>query len=430
MRYEEAMEFVTSLTKSGFNFGLGRTEELLKRLGSPHLGLKIVHVGGTNGKGSTTSMIASIIKAAGYRAGTFTSPHLHSYTERYRVNGVEITREKVAGLIAEMRCHLEAMVAEGFEHPTEFEVGTALALLYFSRELVDYLVLEVGLGGAIDATNVVTPVLSVITNISMDHMDYLGDTVQKIAREKAGVIKQGIPLVTAAAGEGLEIIRETCREKNSRLIQVGRDVTWNVSSISEEGQCFNVYGHRGTYSNLTIQLLGRHQLVNAAVAVAAAEILMEKDAAINEDALRKGLAAACWPGRFDIVSREPLVIIDGAHNYEGARCLRCALEEYFPGRRQVLVIGMLEDKDRARVTSELTPGSRAVVVTRPNSPRSGNWQEIAAEAGLYVDEVYLVEDVREAVKKALCLARPEDLVCITGSIYMIAEAREYLMDIK
>lgn len=427
MNFKEALEYLTNLTKFGFNFGLGRIEELLNRLDNPHRGLKIIHIGGTNGKGSTTAMLAAILQEAGYRVGTFTSPHLHSYTERYLINGVEIAEERMAELIWELRPHLEAMVAEGFEHPTEFEVCTALAFLYFSREKVDFLVLEVGLGGAIDSTNVVTPLLSVITNIAMDHMDYLGNTIEEIARVKAGIIKPGVPVVTAAAGEGLEVIEEVCRENNSRLTLVGRDVIWEHLSLSTAGQRFTIRGRRGVYENLLLPLLGRHQQVNAATAVAAVEILMDLGVALSVEAVRDGLAATRWPGRLEIMRREPLVIIDVAHNYDGARSLRRALEEYFPGRGLVLVIGMLGDKERARVAAELAAAARAVVVTKPNSPRAGNWQELAVEAGRYAPEVHVIENIEEAVKKALSLAGPEEMVCITGSFYMVAEAREILI---
>ncbi len=430
MNYSEAMMFLTNLTKFGINLGLCRIEELARRLGCPHRDLKIVHVGGTNGKGSTTAMLAAILQKAGYRAGTFTSPHLRSYTERFRINGAEIAGESVAEILSELRPHLEAMVKEGFEHPTEFEVSTALAFLYFFREKVDFLVLEVGLGGAVDSTNIVTPLVSVITNVAMDHMDYLGHTLKEIARVKAGVIKPGVPVVTAADGVGLQVIEEVSQKKHSRLIPVGRDVTWEHISLSEAGQCFSVRGRRQSYENLSLPLLGRHQQVNAATAVAAAEVLMETGSVISAGAVNEGLAAVRWPARLEMMRKEPPVVIDGAHNYDGARSLRRALEEHFPGRRLVLVIGMLADKERARVIAELAQAARAVVVTRPNSPRAGNWQELAAEAGRHAPFVYLVEDTGGAVNKALSLAGPDDLVCITGSLYMVAEAREHLLQLQ
>ncbi|TEB07331.1 Folylpolyglutamate synthase [Pelotomaculum schinkii] len=424
MKFHEAMEYVASLGKFGFNFGLERIEELLGRLDNPHRKLSIIHIGGTNGKGSTTAMLAAILQEAGYRVGTFTSPHLHSYTERFRINGVNIPEESIAALISELRPHLDAMVAEGFEHPTEFEVATAVAFLYFNREKIDYLVLEVGLGGAIDSTNVAMPLLSIITNVTMDHMDYLGHTIREIAGVKAGIIKPGVPVVTAAEGEGLDVIEAVSRENNCPLIRVGQDITWEHISLSPAAQRFTIRGRVRVYENLTLYLIGRHQQVNAATAVAAAEILTELGVSISPAAVRSGLAAARWPARLEIMRREPLVIIDGAHNFAGARSLRLALEETFPGRSIVLLIGMLGDKERARVVAELAPLARTVVVTRPNSPRAGNWQELAREAKRYTPEVYAIEDIRDALDKALSLAGPEELVCVTGSLYMVAEVRE------
>lgn len=428
MNFNESMDYLRGLTKFGINLGLGRIEELLRRLGDPHRsGVKIVHIGGTNGKGSTTAMLSEILREAGCRVGSFTSPHLHSYTERYRINGAQIEPEQAAALLSELRPHLDAMVAEGYEHPTEFEVSTALAFMYFAREKVDYLLLEVGLGGAIDSTNVAPSMLSVITNVAMDHMDYLGHTIREIAAVKAGIIKPGIPVVTAAFGDGLQVIEKVCAERGCRLTRVGRDVTWKAVSHSLGGQRFSVAGLKGPYNNLTIKLLGRHQLVNAATAIAATENLIDTGAVISAEAVRNGLAFSTWPGRLEILRCKPLTIIDGAHNFEGARSLHCALDEYFQGKSMVLVIGMLGDKEREKVVGELAPLARAVVVTRPNSPRAGNWRELAGEARRYAPEVYCHESVEDALNKAEALAGPDDLVCITGSLYMVAEAREKLL---
>jgi dihydrofolate synthase/folylpolyglutamate synthase len=405
MNFDEAMDYLRSLTKFGINLGLGRIEELLRRLGDPHRsGLNIVHIGGTNGKGSTTAMLSEILREAGCRVGAFTSPHLHSYTERYRINGDQIKPERVAALLTELRPHLDAMVTDGYEHPTEFEVGTAMAFLYFSREKVDCLLLEVGLGGAIDSTNVAPSVLSVITNVAMDHMDYLGHTIKEIAAVKAGIIKYGTPVVTAATGEGLQVIEQYCAEKGCRLTRVGQEVTWEPVSHSLSGQRFSVTGQKGLYKDLTIKLLGRHQLVNAATAIAAAEILNETGMPVGAGAIYKGLASALWPGRLEVFNRKPLIILDGAHNFAGARSLKQAMVDYFPGRNIVLVMGMLADKERARVVGELVPGARAVVVTRPDSPRSGDWQRLADLAGRFAPELYLVEDVGGALEKAGNLA--------------------------
>ncbi|OPX82444.1 MAG: Folylpolyglutamate synthase [Pelotomaculum sp. PtaB.Bin013] len=425
--YKEALEYLANLTKFGVNFGLDRVEELLNRLDRPHQNLKIAHIGGTNGKGSTTAMLANILQSAGYRVGTFTSPHLHSYCERFRINGKKIGESRIAGLITELQPHLEAMVSEGFEHPTEFEVSTALAFLYFYREKVDFLVLEVGMGGAVDSTNVITPVLSVITNVSIDHTDYLGKSIREIAGVKSGIIKPGVPTVTAAAGEALAVLSETCRERGSPLTLVGRDITWKHQSTSLAGQQFSVQGRRYLYENLWLPLIGRHQQINAVCAIAAVEILIDQGLTVNDRNVRDGLAATCWPARLEIMRREPYVLIDGAHNFAGARSLRQALEDYFPDKKVVLVIGMLEDKERAKVVSELAPAARAVVVTRPDNPRAGNWREMAVEARRFTPDVYLAEEIEGALNKALSIAGPDELICVTGSFYMVAEVRELLL---
>jgi len=426
MNFQEAITYLQNLTKFGFNFGLGRIEELMRRLDNPHQKIKVIHIGGTNGKGSTTAMVSSILQAAGYKVGTFTSPHLHSYTERYRINREEVAPDRIAGLITRIKPILEDMVASGFEHPTEFEVSTALAFLYFYEEKVDFLVLEVGLGGSIDSTNVVTPLVSVITNVAMDHMDYLGNTLEEIATVKAGIIKPGVPAVTASdKPEVLAVIRKAAAGNGSRLVEVGRDVIWQDKGGTLDGQVLNISGLKGEYKDLTVPLLGKHQLINAATAVATVELLQQQGYQIDELAIRQGLSKTMWPARLEIMQRKPMVVIDGAHNLDGARTLAQALRETFAYRDLLLVFGMLGDKEREKVVAELAPLARAVVVTRPNSPRAGDWQQIKLEVAKYVREVYLIADIHQAVEKGLQLAGEQDLVCITGSLYMVAEAREF-----
>ncbi len=426
MDYLEAVEYIQNLTKFGYNFGLGRITELLKRFDNPHLKLKVIHVGGTNGKGSTGAMISSILKETGYKVGLFTSPHLHSYTERFLINGQKIAEEDVARIITLMKPQLDDMVSKGFEHPTEFEVGTALAFLYFYQQEVDFLVMEVGLGGAIDSTNVVDPEVSIITNVSMDHMNYLGNTIREIASVKAGIIKQGKPLVTAAKGEALEVILERCRELNAPAVVVGKDVRWEQRSISHRGQYLDIYGLHKNYENLFIPLIGRHQQINAATAVAAIEVLIGRRVLPAQCAVEKGLAKTLWPARLEIVKNNPCVVIDAAHNYDGAVSLRQALDEYFPGKRRILVLGMLGDKERSKVVSELAPGSEKVIITKPNSPRAGDSEMLAGEARRYTGSVCIIENITNAVEAGINAAGPDDLVIVTGSFYMVAEAREHI----
>ncbi|MDN5325645.1 MAG: dihydrofolate synthase / folylpolyglutamate synthase [Moorella sp. (in: firmicutes)] len=433
MNYQETLEFLRQLTKFGFNLGLGRIKELMRRAGSPQERLRFIHIGGTNGKGSVSAMVASILQAAGYRVGLFTSPHLHSYTERIRINGQNIPEERLAALLTWFKPLLTAMVAEGYEHPTEFEVSTAVALKYFADEGVDLVVLEVGLGGAIDSTNVIdASLVSVITNVGMDHMQYLGNNIAEIARAKAGIIKPGGIVVTATRWpEALEIISATCREKGATLYQVGRDVTWRERRVSLEGGEFDCRGLLATYEGLKVHLLGRHQLENAATAVAVIEAAIRHHGLkVTPDHLYQGLAAATWPARLEIMHREPMVIIDGAHNFDGAVSLRQALEEIFRYRRLILVLGMLADKEREKVVAELAPLASAVIVTRPNNPRAGNWQSLADRVRRYVGGVEVIEAIPAAVKRALALAGPSDLICVTGSLYMVADAREWLKKFK
>ncbi len=427
MNYEEAMDYLVNLTKFGFNFGLDRIRHLLAQTGNPQDKLKTIHVGGTNGKGSTSAMLSSVLKEAGYRVGVFTSPHLHSYRERIVVNGEQIPEERVAELLTRLKAVLDKMVSEGHEHPTEFEVNTAMAFLYFLEEQVDYAIIEVGLGGAIDSTNVVNPLVSVITNVGMDHMDYLGQTLEEIARVKAGIIKDGGILVTASnRPEVIGVLEETCRERSARLVRVWDEYSWTSLESGPLGQKFALKGKLYDFPQLELGLVGEHQLVNAATALAVVETLVEDcGVEVSSRDFAAGLKETRWPGRLELV--RPWLLLDGAHNLDGAESLARALEGVFRYKRLILCIGMLADKERGKVLARLAPLAYKVVVTKPNSPRAGNWQEMAGEAKKYVAEVYLEEEIPQAVDLAVSLAGPGDLVCVTGSLYMIAEARAHLI---
>jgi dihydrofolate synthase/folylpolyglutamate synthase len=429
MSYDEALDFLVSLTKFGFNFGLQRVEYLLQVMGDPHRKLRVVHIGGTNGKGSTAMMTASILDAAGYRVGLFTSPHLDSYTERYLINRVPISEQKLAELISRLRPHLEKMVRDGQEHPTEFEVCTAVAFLYFYEEQVDFLVLEVGLGGAIDSTNVIpTPLAAVITNVAFDHMEYLGNTIKEIASVKAGIIKQGGCAVTAASvPEALDVIAARCREVGASLLRVGVELGYDLTESTPSRTSFNLCSPWGDYPGLSVPLAGQYQAINAATALGAIEILRRHHSVqINADQIRAGFAAAWWPARLELLSEHPAVVVDVTHNHDGARQLRAALQGIYHYRRLILVLGMLGDKEREKVVGELAPLASVVVITRPNSPRAGDWEMLATEARRYTDRVLMIERITAAVDAALKEADREDLVCVTGSFYMVAEARAYL----
>lgn len=427
--YAESLDYLAKLTTFGMNFGLERIRELLKRLGNPEKTLRVVHVGGTNGKGSTTIMIASILQSAGYKVGAFTSPHMHDWRERMVINGQMIPKDKVIVAIRRVRPYLEAMVAEGFEHPTEFEVSTALAFLYFSEEKVDFALIEVGLGGAIDSTNVVAPLISVLTNIGMDHMDYLGKDLISIAKVKAGIIKPHSVVVTASADTNvIEVFREQAIAVNVPLWLVGEDVRWESTRTGELEQEFNLIGLNGTYSKLRLPLIGFHQLRNAATAVTVCELLQTQyGAQIPDDAIYAGLREVKWPGRLELISQKPKILLDGAHNTDGARALTQALPLYTRDHL-ILCLGMLADKEREKVINMLVPLADEIIITRPNSPRAGDWRALGSLALQHGKPVTCIEDPKEAVIFALSRLQGNDLLCVTGSIYMLADARQALIE--
>ncbi|WP_088188358.1 folylpolyglutamate synthase/dihydrofolate synthase family protein [Desulfosporosinus sp. FKA] len=427
--YQASLDYLVNLTTFGMNFGLDRIRELLKRLGNPEKKLRVVHVGGTNGKGSTTVMIARILREAGYKVGVFTSPHLHDYRERMTINGQMIPKETMIRIIADLRPHLEAMVAEGFEHPTEFEVSTALALRYFAQEEIDYALIEVGLGGAIDSTNVVTPLISVITNVAMDHMDYLGPDLVSIAKVKAGIIKPESLVVTAAQNsEVIQVLRDTAQANSVPIYLVGEDVNWESIWSGELEQEFDLVGLHSTYYKLRLHLIGLHQLRNAATAVTVCELLQSNyGVTIPREAVYAGLRNVEWPGRLELLSLQPKILLDGAHNVDGAQALAEALPLY-SRERLILCFGMLADKEREKVVDMLVPMAEEVIVTRPNSPRAGDWTSLGRLAEKHGCPVQCIEDPKEAVIYALSRVGEKDMLCVTGSLYMLADARQALIE--
>lgn len=427
--YRESLEYLVNLTTFGINLGLERIRELLKRLGNPEKELRVVHVGGTNGKGSTTVMIARILQESGYKVGVFTSPHLHDWRERIVINSRKISKERIVRAIKYLRPYLDAMVAEGFEHPTEFEVTTALALLYFAEENVDYALIEVGLGGTIDSTNVVSPLVSVITNIGMDHMDYLGHDLISIAKIKAGIIKPNSIVVTAS--ENPDVINVFCEQAKAMgvpLLIVGKDICWESTWIGELEQEFNLIGLTAAYSKLRLPLSGYHQLRNAATAVIVCEILQSNYGAhIPQEAVYAGLDGVKLPGRLELLSQKPKILLDGAHNLNGAQALIQALPLYSRDRL-ILCLGMLADKEREKVVNLLVPLADEIIITCPDSPRAGDWRALGRMAEQHDRPVTCIKDPKEAIKFALTRLGGNDMLCVTGSIYMLADVRSFLLN--
>ncbi len=440
MRYQQALEYLESFQRFGIRLGLKNIRKLLKLLGNPEKRLKVIHIGGTNGKGSVGAFLFYILKEAGYKVGFYTSPHLVDFRERIRTSEGLIPKRELTRLVSGFR-----LQASGFNfQPTFFEMTTALALKYFAEQRVDFAILEVGMGGRLDATNVTRPLVSVITNVDFEHTEHLGKSLRKIAYEKCGIIKEKVPVITAEnKKEALRVIEETCRKKKARLYRIGEEIlikgkglrvkgqgSIRKPSITHYWQTFNISGIKGRYDNLKISLLGKHQLLNATCALGAVELLRPK-VKITEEKIRKGLARTIWPGRLEVIPitdhRSPItVILDGAHNVAGARALKEAIRDSFNYKRLILLLGILKDKDIKGILAQLAPLASRIIITRPQSPRAEEPEEIAEIAKEYSGSIVIKEKVSQAIEYALSCAKRRDIVLITGSLYTIGEAKTYL----
>jgi len=432
VNYQQAIDYINSYTdyeKIGMPhdpafYDLRRVDELLSLLGNPHRRAGSIHITGTNGKGSVAVMVASALTACGYRTGLYTSPHFHTWQERVRVDGELISEDELARLVTELEPSLEEVNQRAtYGKLTTFEFLTALAFAYFGQRGVKLQVLEVGLGGKFDATSVITPLVGIITPIDFDHTDVLGNTLAEIAAEKCGIIKPDSIVVTAPQPpEAAEVIEESCRQRRARLINVGKDVTWQSLSFDLDGQRLRVQG-RVSYE-LFLPLLGEHQLVNAATAVAALEVLADKGFDISRESVAKGFEQVSWPGRFQILRRRPLLVVDGGHNIGAARSLTQSIRQYLNFERAILVMGTSQDKDVAGLVAELAPLFDQVIVTRSQHPRALAPATLAAEFARQGIKVQLTSDVPSALSQALTLAGEKDLVCVAGSLFLVAEAIE------
>lgn len=401
------------------NYNLDRVRQLLSLLDNPQHRFQAVHIAGTKGKGSTAAMIESVLRAAGYRTGLYTSPHLHSFRERIQVNGELIPEADVVRLIQAMRPLLDQI-----PEITTFEVMTGLAFAWFAEQGVDWATVEVGLGGRLDATNVLTPALAVITSISLDHTGILGETRAEIAAEKAGIIKPGVPVVSTLQSEdALAVIEATSLLNSAPLTLVGRDWSCEIGEIDLGGQSFSIYRKFDSIGEFHIPLLGAYQAVNATTAVAALFLLVEQGLDLPVEAIREGLATVRWPGRLEVLGHEPLVMVDCAHNADSARKLTTALQAIMDYDRLIIVIGASADHVTPGLLRALVSGADRAIITAARHPKAATpaWiQEQAADLGL---ETEVCPTVPEALDLALEYAGPRDLVCCTGSVFVAAEAR-------
>lgn len=433
MNYQEALAYLEGLNIFGIKLGLTRIQRLLELLDLPQSRYRTIHVTGTNGKGSVSAMLTGILHRSEIHAGMYTSPHLVSYTERIQVDGQPISEQKFADCLSTIRAFVEQMVEEGDECPTQFEVLTALAFFYFALRHVEYAVIEVGLGGLLDSTNVIMPEVSVITNVAFEHADRCGGTLEGIAAHKAGIIKEGVPVVTAASGVPLAIIRKKAEEMNADVFVAGEDFQTEYLSCDGRMQQLEFSSEllgvvKEPYS---LHLLGRHQVENSAVAVMTALLIHNVDERVTMQTIGEALQLVSWPARFERMDIEgQTVIIDGAHNPAGMKALRDSLDLYFPVQQRVLLLGILRDKDIDSMLDTLLRPNDIVVVTVPDSVRASDPQDLAKRVATHVQHVEAIADKAEALGRALELANGEKLLVMAGSLYLVGIVRKLLLERK
>jgi len=420
--FRASLEYLYGLQRFGMVFGLVNIENITRVLGNPHEELKVVHIGGTNGKGSTAAMMASVLKESGYRVGLYTSPHMVSFTERIQIDTQGIAEAEVAGLTARIRRQIEENgIPQTF---TFFDFTTAMAFLYLAESNVDVAIIEVGLGGRLDSTNVVAPLVSVITNVSHEHRDLLGDSLRDIAMEKAGVIKQGAPLVTGVTQAEIHLeFERICREKEAPLYQMGRD----FSSEKEGIGCFRFEGRRWSLSGLKVNLLGDHQIDNATMALGALETIEGQGFPIVRDSIHRGLERVNWPGRMEVIRERPWVVLDGAHNPAGAQALREALPRNLSYDRCYFLLGIMKDKEVEKIVSILTPLSHETVLCKPRQDRAAPPERLLSAVEAAGGKGRVIPDVAQGLDALLSVAGSNDLICVAGSFYTIGEARSHLL---
>ena len=417
--YDEALRWLFKLQRFGVKLGLDNVRELLSHLGDPHGKFRSVHVAGTNGKGSVCTFLSSALKEASYKVGMYTSPHVLRYNERMQINGEEISDERVMEYVNKIRPIAERMGEDPTKHPTFFEFTTAMGFSYFADENVDIAVVEVGMGGRLDATNVITPEVAVITHLALEHTEHLGKTLERIAKEKAGIIKPGVPVVSA---EENPVVRKTCEERGCELTVVEEEYPYERTSFDTSGQRLWVGEPSREFE---IPLLGSYQLQNAATAYAVLDVLRKGEHDVPAEAIRRGFANAKWPARLEVVRQKPTVIIDSSHNPDGMRNLRDALLETTKNDHITFVVGVMSDKDVSPMLEAIVPVAGRIICTKPDYWRAMDPEEIAREAAKSVDEVEVAPTVPEAIERALSVSGGRGVICVTGSIFIAGEATEY-----
>lgn len=432
MKDLDTLKYLEELRVLGSNYGLERTERLLELLGNPHKNLKLIHIAGTNGKGSTSAILGKILIEHGYKVGYFNSPHLDEIEETIRINDKNIKEEDFINLINEIKPFVTQVVKEGFNHPTEFEVLTCIMFLYLYRQKVDFGVIEVGLGGRLDSTNVLTPILSVITSISLDHMNILGNTIEEISIEKAGIIKRGVPIITCIQkDEAIKVITEKSIKENSNLIIVNPNNYKFLEIIKNKTINQKILANiNGKEEVISLSLLGEHQILNLSLAI---EAVKELDSLnyidLDIDKLKSATKMVKWKGRLEILNAKPYIVVDGAHNVDGIKYLRTNIEEYFKYNNLYLILGILADKEVEKMLEIIAPMANEVYTVTSNSSRATNTEDLKNEVLKYNKKCLAFEDYESAAKCAIRNAKDDDLILASGSLYMIGKMRKIINEI-
>lgn len=419
MDYTEARVYLENVTKYGSVLGLENMKELLNRLSNPQDELKFIHIAGTNGKGSVLAYVSTVLTEAGYCVGRYISPTLFSYRERIQVNGEYIEKDSLARWVSKIRDAIETMVQERKTHPTVFEIETALSFLYFKEKKCDFVVLETGMGGLLDATNVVkTTVAEIMVSISLDHLGVLGNNLREIAQNKAGIIKPETVVITAEQEkEAMEVLASVCQEKKCNLYIAEKKDIRNIH-YGYDGQTFDYK----QYQKLEISLAGSYQILNAALAVEALERIKMLGYKISEEQLRRGLKKATWKGRFTILQKNPVFVIDGAHNRDAAKVLRQSIDLYFADKKIFYIMGMFKDKEYEEVLRQTADRAEYIfTIETPNNVRALPAEELAQAAKKYNSNVEAADTIEEAVEKALAIADKEDVIIAFGSLSFLGQ---------
>lgn len=412
-------------------YNLNRMEHLLHLLGNPHLEIPTVHIAGTKGKGSVAALISSVLSADGYHPGLFTSPHLHSFRERIQRVNQPITEDEFVAVFSKIWPLVEKIGQDGkYDDITTFELLTAMAFTYFRSKNTDINVIEVGMGGRLDSTNLIQPSVSVITPISLDHTRVLGNTIEKIAEEKAGIVKTGVPVVVGPQSiEAIQVIRKSCREKNAPMLLVDKECSWGKIISDIYGQSFWISSPWGNFE-LWTPLLGRHQIENAATSLVALQLLQERGITVSHKATRQGFRDVRWPARLEVLGQQPLLVIDGAHNPHSASRLIDSLHDYFSFSRLIGVVGILQDKSLKGIVKELAPSLSVVIATKSRHPRSASASSVGIKFRELGVETHVEANTTNALSLARGIAKEKDLIIVTGSLFVGAEARESLLHIN